>query len=380
MRTLVFAGLVVLIGAAAYLLLDPTGATPPPDGPSRDATVTVDEVAGSPQRGTVRRSELPDQPEEPAAAAPTDPTPTPAAGDLPTPPTANRGRVELQVVDARSLRPVENFVLVPLDDLPELGTERQIEGAQLALDLPMDRDARVRIESRGYAPQDDLDLGLAAGEATRRVRVELVPATRASGVVLHLRDDRLQPVDRLRVDAFRRPLPGQAGPAEEQRAWSRQAGRDDGRYELPDLAAGHWRLELTALDTDDNPRALQTAEVEFDFDGGGLVERALDLLPGVLLSLELVDPQSGQLLGDQVAIRLQRRAGEILESRWLGTEPDGAVVVGIDTLPLPQRCRLDRALAPGSYLLQVMPGPNATEPWSTEFRAMPGVPVELRLR
>ncbi|MBK8978428.1 MAG: hypothetical protein IPM29_21210 [Planctomycetes bacterium] len=370
MRALLGIAVLILVAVGALLALRDDAAAPgPAPAPTEDsAPGAAPPVTGPARRAAAEPIPAPEAvPAAPPAATPPQPAQAAAGAGAPA------VTVALRVVSARDRTPLAGFVVAPLDPIPALPIERAVGDHRVELAIDPGRPGRVRIEAAEFLPSAPVDLAAAAAAGQAEVVVELVPALRGTGVLLLVRDDRLEPVGRLRVVAFRRPL-GSPDSAEEQ-AWSRFAEREDGAYELPDLEPAAWRFELTALDAAGEPRPLVTADVSAPFDGGGRIERAVDLAPGALLSLAVRDPATGGPLGPTVALRLQTHDAAIVPTRFVHRSADG-VTTAVDTLPVADRCALDRALPPGDYVLLTL-ADGAGEPWRTPFRATAGARIDL---
>ncbi len=355
-RLLLAALALLALAATGYLLFaDPQQNQPPGPRSGRGAdSAEIDPSTDEPSRGATRRAvETGAEPDSPSETTSTENdasgAPTPVADDAPTEPT---GGLRIHAIEATSNDFLTSFRIVPVTPTPALPNERLVEfDVEFRLALEPGERCSFRVEADGYVPSDPLTETRLPTEAWRDVDVRLVPATRATGVRVLIRDDRLTPVDHLRVVASRHELGTPGAPYTE--AWTRENKAADGSYELPDLQPGSWRLKLVALDGDGNPRPLLPASVEFDQDGGARVERAVDLEPGALLSLEVRDQTTGQPL-DRVPVRLERTDGTEVATRWVHRDADdGHRTVAQGGLPAAGRSQLEDPIRPGGYTLKV---------------------------
>jgi hypothetical protein len=289
------------------------------------------------------RSSVPARP-APPIDEPGTPEPTPPANALAP---ADGVVVALDVLDRATGLPVPTFRYL-LDTPGAPRADREVAGAHTELVLPHGSVTTLRVEANGYVPAAPIALEFAPAEMRRAVRVPLEPAPVAVGVTLDVRDPAGQPVSRVKVRALWRAL-DTAADAPFEPAWERSSQSADGRYRLPDLAAGSYRLHVSAIDADFQPLPLVPHVAALTFYGSEQVEVRVDLAPGAIVTLELRDA-AGNPLGRDVAMRLEDHAGTAIETRWRW-RADAEILEAIDMLPNAGRCTLVDPLPPGRYEL-----------------------------
>lgn len=254
----------------------------------------------------------------------------------------------LEVFDQRSGAEISGFNLVVASRITPMDT--WVDAHRLELRLDLDEIVSIGIEAPGFEPQRIEDLSLSSAEPQRTLRIELRPVVVASGVSLDVIGPGMLPVPSVRLRVRFRELDS---PRDEPMAilWQRQAKSEIGSYDLPNLAPGHYRFEVQALDAEDELAPLQLGSHELSYYGAERVQIPMQLEAGGLLSL-LVRDRDGSVLGTEVMLRLEDAGGEAIETRWLAIGEDGALEA-FDMLPAAKRCRLGQVLPPGEYTLRL---------------------------
>lgn len=183
----------------------------------------------------------------------------------------------------------------------------------------------------------------------------LAPQGEATGVTLMAHDLALQPIARVRVDAFKLADPQAAdwhlGPA----LWARMAESKDGRYALPPLEPANYGLQLVAVDGSGEPLPLLPFRRVFPITGSNGFLEDVPLEPGALLGLEIVDA-AGQGLDPAkqgtTRLSLHFAGAPHVARKWVNRQ-GLAAATAIDVLPGIGRAELAEAVPPGPYELEV---------------------------
>lgn len=349
MRTplVVLVVLALVAGAVSWLWSSGDDAAPPPRPGEGGA-----QSRGTKEPPALERSAVPAPP--PSAATP-EPTGSRPRETPPPQPPAAAPTVIANVRDLSARTPVASFRWRFRNSLV---TERG-EGAngRAELALPASAVGELLIEADGYAPFTKPDLVVPTPPArAQSLDVFLVPAVTAAGITLHVRDLSLAPIAHVRVDAF-------ALTAESARTawhlgqalWARRTQAADGRYVLPELAAGQYGVRVVATKEDGTLLPLLPWRRTFTLTGDNGYLEDVPLEPGSLLVLELLDNTGAPF--DPVrfgaaTLSLRLPGGPAVQRKWLvrsGTSEASA----IDVLPGAGKAELAEAVAPGPYSLEV---------------------------
>ncbi len=316
----------------------------------------------------------------PTADQPT--TPTPAAAPTPTAVAAN---VELLVRDLVRKQPVVAFrwTFHPLGGAPMHGhtTADPITTAvapapgRADLELPPATRGELQVEAEGLAAHAVTIAVPRRLAAPLQVEVFLAPLPTEAGVVLAARDQRGQPIERLRIDLWSlRPTMPPVAPdcdPEHDPLWQRSGSAGDGTFVLPSLVAGSYALRAQPIDADDVALPLQPVRRQFAFAGNEAVPFDCVFVPGIVLE---VTAEAGLEL--QLAATVATRAATV-PVWWRSRTTAGPPRVGKDTLVLPGRATSLLALPIGDYDLSLRSGdvpmvlqPQAATDGVRTFRAI----------
>lgn len=342
--------LAVLFAAAiavGWLLLRSEPPTPPITGGVPQFDHADDQTPVDPMRASrARLSEAPVEQTRPDEREP--PTAPVSPAEAPTAAT-DAGKMHVRVLDRASGAPVEAFRFVlRRPDRPR--EDRAVPGAEADLQMPIDRDVRLRIEADGFEPQD-FTVRLTPAEPERRVRVELERAVPAAGIEIRVQTPDLAPVTHLQVHAARVDPTRPTGLVE---LWHRRDEDVEGHYRLPEMSAGTYSFDLQAVTETGAPLPFLTHTETIEFGGAESIARVVQLQAGALVELEVRDA-GGALLGTDVLVRILHPALTDPAVRWLATI-DGQPVVGVGGLPGAAAALTARALPPGTCTLQARRG------------------------
>lgn len=297
-----------------------------------------------------------------AAARPTPAQPEPT-------PSASEGWLVVKVVDRATKAPLPHFKTLLRSGGPR--QEREARDGEARLAVALDREAELTIEAEGYTPHGPERVEVHNAERTRTLTIELVRAVALSGVVLTVTDGRETPMPRIALTTWSFAADGTRT---EPPLWQRFNEAADGVYRVPDLAPGRFRFEIVALDEKGDPLPWLPATPNVDFRGGEEVPVRVQLTAGGLVRVVVKDG-GGQPLGTDVLLRLRNEV-EPLDVRWCAREA-GTLLVRRGGLPAVGEARLERAIAPGRYVLEVARGSAA--PISRDFVLAAGETVSLEI-
>ncbi len=286
-------------------------------------------------------------------------TPTATSQDRPiAPPTAERAEtpanVDLRVRTIAGHQDVGTFTWRFRGGADPLRGDGQDGVAHLH--LPPGGKGQLLVESPGFAPFTVDLTAPTAEQPPTTIDTFLAQAARAAGITLLVRDTALQPIAKVRVDAF--PLvPGSHDGAWQLGAslWARRSEAADGRYELPDLAPGDYGIRVLALDPDGKLLPLLPYLHTFVLTGSsGYVEEVV-LEPGCVPEFDLLDATGAQLdpqTAGGMQLRLHVPGGEPVPRMWT-VEKDGRTTAALDTLPGQGVVSLAQPVPAGTYALEV---------------------------
>jgi hypothetical protein len=256
--SLVVIALVLVVALGFWLGGAPAPVTPPDAGGGATAPAPVPTPA--PAQGG-NRTEV-DAPTPPVATAPPPVTPAP-----PTPPVmAAEPNVRLTVRDMVSRQPVAAFRW-RFQNSRVRSKGEGVDG-KAALTLEASAVGTLLVEAEGLQPltKDGVIVPTPPAPALA-LDLFLAPQGEATGITLMVHDLALQPLARVRVDAFRLADPQAAdwhlGPA----LWARMAENTDGRYALPPLEPASYGLQVVAVDGNGEPLPLLPYRRVFEITG-----------------------------------------------------------------------------------------------------------------
>jgi hypothetical protein len=319
MRSALIVVLVALAAAAVWFL----NRTPPPPAPTGDTETMRAPRPVEPVAPPTTRVETPGETVVPAER---DPPPDPATRVEPAATVPGAARLEVGARPDGAAVPAFRYTLVHGDGRRE---SQLVQGTTTTLQLQVEQFAVLRVEADGFDPVDDVRVRATALEPNPIVRVLLTPKAAGSGVRFHVNDAQLQAVPRIRLSLWRI----QAGDAVGDKLWTRERAETDGTYRLPELTAGRYRYEVSAIESNGDVRPLH-----------------LQLPVGAQLRVRAKDGD-GNPLGTTVAIRILDVAGNPVPARFsarLGAER----VVRENGLPAPTEAMLESPLVPGMYTLE----------------------------
>lgn len=211
----------------------------------------------------------------------------------------------------------------------------------------------VRIEAEGYTPAEPVEVRFDGSQRKIKQRVFLAVQVRFAGIELRVTDPGQQPIPRLNVVA-RTFVEGDTTKI----LWDRTREAKDGKYRLPDLQPGKYRLDISSVDVDHYPtlHLPDTRTIEY-FDGQHIIE-PITLQPGAMLELRTTD-QVGRMIGKGVWVELTHPDGQIRESIWrpvATARVDRPIRLGANKLTMDAPARLHRCLPGGRYILKLQWG------------------------
>lgn len=263
--------------------------------------------------------------------------------------------LHLRVVDKANLLPLARFraTVVTFDGDAKQGlTEFLPDCRRQPLVLPAKVGQRlvVTIEAEGFTPAEPVAVRFDGEQRKHQKQVVLAAQMKFAGIELRVTDIAQRVIPRLNVVA-RALVPGQP----DKILWDRTRQAEDGKYRLPDLKPGRYRLELCAIDEAHQPTFHLPHSVTLEyFDGQHIIE-PIRLQPGGMIELRVTD-QAGRAIGKDVWIELTHPDGQVRESIWrpiLADKPDGHVNLGADKMTMDAPARLHRCLPGGNYVLKL---------------------------
>jgi hypothetical protein len=344
--SLVVIALVLVVALGFWLVGAPAPVTPPDAGGGATAPAPVPTPA--PAQGG-NRTEV-DAPTPPVATAPPPVTPAP-----PTPPVmAAEPNVRLTVRDMVSRQPVAAFRW-RFQNSRGTSKGEGVDG-KAALVLEDSAVGTLLVEAEGLQPltKDGVIVPTPPAPALA-LDLFLAPQGEATGITLMVHDLALQPLARVRVDAFRLADPQAAdwhlGPA----LWARMAENTDGRYALPPLEPATYGLQVVAVDGNGEPLPLLPYRRVFEVTGSNGFIDDVPLEPAALLGLEIVD-SAGQGFDPAkhgtTRLSLHFAGAPHVARKWVARQGTAAATA-VDVLPGVGRAELATGVPPGPYELEV---------------------------
>jgi hypothetical protein len=344
--SLVVIALVLVVALGFWLVGAPAPVTPPDAGGGATAPAPVPTPA--PAQGG-NRTEV-DAPTPPVATAPPPVTPAP-----PTPPVmAAEPNVRLTVRDMVSRQPVAAFRW-RFQNSRGTSKGEGVDG-KAALVLEDSAVGTLLVEAEGLQPltKDGVIVPTPPAPALA-LDLFLAPQGEATGITLMVHDLALQPLARVRVDAFRLADPQAAdwhlGPA----LWARMAENKDGRYALPPLEPATYGLQVVAVDGNGEPLPLLPYRRVFEITGSNGFIDDVPLEPAALLGLEIVD-SAGQGFDPAkhgtTRLSLHFAGAPHVARKWVARQGTAAATA-VDVLPGVGRAELATGVPPGPYELEV---------------------------
>lgn len=340
----------ILGGTAAWIWFARGGDDPPP--PTTVPAESVPRPAGDVVPESSARDALPAP--APPRQQPTDaarpPAPAPAAAIDAAP------ALLLAVLDATTAEPIAAFRWRWQSGAAVL-TGDGIAG-EARLELPPGRGGDLLVEAKGY--QALLHRGVALtrhGDAGQRLDLALQAAAVATGIALSLRTADGEPVQRVRVDAFRLVEPG-----DEQRSWQlgkplwiRQTTTQHGTCTLPDLPPGRYGIRVLAVDDQSKLLPLSPYRQVYELTGSNGFREDVVLEPGSLPAFTFVDGNGAPFDPERqgvVGLMLRPPGGPDVSRHWLVASDQGQVQ-SLDHLPAAGTTTPAEPLLPGNYELEV---------------------------
>ena len=319
-----------------------------PLAPPPDAAPPAPTAPAAPAQGSDRTAV--DTPWSPTAttAAPVAPPTAPDA------PPAAEPNVLVTVRDMVSREPIDAFRWRFQNSR---GTRQGVgAGGKAALALEPSAVGALLIEAEGLQPKTLTDVIVPTPPAPALpLDVFLAPQGEATGITLMVHDLALQPLARVRVDAFRLADPQAADWHLGSSLWARMAENKDGRYALPPLEPATYGLQLLAVDGNGEPLPLLPYRRVFEVTGSNGFLEDVPLEPGALLGLEIVD-SAGQGFDPArhgtTRLSLHFAGAPHSARKWVARQGLTAATA-VDVLPGVGRAELATAVPPGPYELEV---------------------------
>lgn len=333
-------------GAGLWLLM----ARPPEVAPIAPTDAAKPKPAGDAeaQRGDAASRRIVD-----TGKPKTSPAPAPAKEETPTDaaPTAVPNLL-LRVRDAGNQQELASFHWT----LRHGAAKDMGDGEKGAASLVAPKGVRsvLLVESEGYQPYSRSELLLPATlSEPLLLDVFMQVAMTGAGVQLIAMDSSQQPVTHIQVTARREVAAGEPEPTP---IWSRRGEAANGVYDLPQLDPGRYRLRVLAVDGDGELLPLLPASRTVEVTGSNAVTEYIELLPGCVLTLELVDAAGAAVAppaDGPLSIRLQATGQpDALTVFWrVGAKNER--VESRDALPTAGPATAQEALPPGEYTLTV---------------------------
>lgn len=315
---------------------------PPPDDPPAHR-VAIDREAPAP-------------PSQPDPASPTSTPELPGPGSDPPDPGLR--------VRVRSLPegvPLPGFRWTLWSEGRRSTGVADADGADVVLPLAAEQPFTLLLEADGHQPLRHEGSGQPG--PTQTLELFLARAAPRTGIGITARDHHGQPVTSLRVDVWQlAPDAGldQTG-ADHAPLWSRRTSEPSGDYQLPQLAPGRYELRAMAVEADGALLPLLPFRSRFESTGSNHVPLVVALVPGAVLTLDVLD-RNGNLLparhaadgSSPVQLRATGPDGQVHTIDWR-SEGNGAAppVVTRNLLPSPGPATAAEALPAGSWRIDV---------------------------
>lgn len=350
MRAVALVFVALVVGAVAYWAFAERPPLVIPVEPDASRPQTAAEVASAQQGERVAVPTPPPTTTPPPATAPDEP----ALGVLPPPQVAAVPNVTLRVRDMVSRQPVAAFRWRFQNSR---GTWKG-DGADGAADLALEASAvgTLLVEANGLQPlSKDGVIVPTPPQAALQLDLFLAPQGVATGITLMVHDTGLQPLPRVRVDAFQLADAKAEGWHLGRALWARMNEAKDGRYQLPALEPATYGLQVVALDGNGEPLPLLPFRRAFAVTGSDGFLEDVPLEPGALLGLEIVD-SAGQGFDPTrqgtTRLSLHFAGAPHVARKWINRQGQAAATA-VDALPGVGRAELAEAIPAGPYELEI---------------------------
>lgn len=348
MRAVALVFVALLVGAVAYWAFADRPPLVLPSDPDAPAT------AGPAEPAPAQQGERLAAPTPPTTTPPANPPAKPELGVLPPPQVAAEPNVVLNVRDLVSRQPVAAFRWRFQNSRGTWKGDGAAGRAELALEasavgtLLLEADGLQPLSKDGVIvptpPQSPLQLDLF-----------LAPQGVATGITLMVHDTALQPIARVRVDAFQLADAKAEGWHLGRALWARMAEAKDGKYQLPALEPATYGLQVVALDGNGEPLPLLPFRRAFAVTGSNGFLEDVPLEPGAMLGLEIVD-SAGQGFDPTkqgtTRLSLHFAGAPHVARKWINRQGQAAATA-VDVLPGVGRAELAEAIPGGPYELEI---------------------------
>lgn len=347
MRAAALVFVALLVGAVAYWAFADRPPLVLPVDP--DAPATAGPIEPAPAQQGERVAVTP-----PPTAPPATPPAKPELGVLPPPQVAATPNVVLNVRDLVSRQPVAAFRWRFQNSR---GTWKG-DGADGRAELALEASAvgTLLLEADGLQPlSKDGVIVPTPPQAALQLDLFLAPQGVATGITLMVHDTGLQPIARVRVDAFQLADAKAEGWHLGRALWARMAEAKDGKYQLPALEPASYGLQVVALDGNGEPLPLLPFRRAFAVTGSNGFLEDVPLEPGALLGLEIVD-SAGQGFDPTkqgtTRLSLHFAGAPHVARKWISRQGQAAATA-VDALPGIGRAELAEAIPGGPYELEI---------------------------
>ncbi len=347
MRAAALVFVALLVGAVAYWAFADRPPLVLPVDP--DAPATAGPIEPAPAQQGERVAVTP-----PPTAPPATPPAKPELGVLPPPQVAATPNLVLNVRDLVSRQPVAAFRWRFQNSR---GTWKG-DGADGRAELALEASAvgTLLLEADGLQPlSKDGVIVPTPPQAALQLDLFLAPQGVATGITLMVHDTGLQPIARVRVDAFQLADAKAEGWHLGRALWARMAEAKDGKYQLPALEPASYGLQVVALDGNGEPLPLLPFRRAFAVTGSNGFLEDVPLEPGALLGLEIVD-SAGQGFDPTkqgtTRLSLHFAGAPHVARKWISRQGQAAATA-VDALPGIGRAELAEAIPGGPYELEI---------------------------
>lgn len=350
MRAAAFVFVALLIGAIAYWAFNDRPPLAIPVEPDAPTTAGPAEPAPAQQGERVAAP----TPQTPTSTPPATTPAKPELGVLPPPQVAAEPNVVLDVRDLVSRQPVAAFRW----RFQNSRGAWKGDGAQGRAELALEASAvgTLLVEADGLQPLTKEGVIVPTPpQAALQLDLFLAPQGAATGITLMVHDTGLQPLPRVRVDAYKLADAKAEGWHLGRALWARMAEAKDGKYQLPPLEPATYGLQVIALDGMGEPLPLLPFRRTFEVTGSNGFVEDVPLEPGALLGLEIVD-SAGQGFDPTkqgtTRLSLHFAGAPHVARKWISRQGQAAATA-LDALPGIGRAELAEAVPGGPYELEI---------------------------